>query len=705
MNKKAIIACFLAASVLAITSCKHGGNSQEKSESQSESQSGGETELKVELETGRVATQAGELRFAADSESAEGEVVHLEYDEEEEATSIYGLDAGSAKLTDGETTYLVSVGYGLYKGQGEVSVALGEDYAGIATQANLFRGSKTEAYVAGTKNPFKVDAGLRYKTFTKVDDEWDLDEKVLPFDELEAAHLYDTDNVHIEVSGTDGAVSYATINDDLTVTFKEAAVGQTLTVKAWANGQKVEQTVKVNEGYNVYNSDDFRLYFEDISIRGELNILRSFEAEVEDYQLYESHGHTYLYNTTSDDVAAIYQGSVYMRRDLSANNEPLTVNGNYMMLDASKVPQHYDGDGTQLDEATPLQWRGETAFDLVEFKKTQAGLINGRVCNPQEAIFRICGEKFGEENKQVIFNNWNIRGNSNTGSEEDPDFESTGLIDVIANSHKFTVNNCIIDFGVYGIAGYNSRSIVELNDSIIQNTWGSSITTWKCQDIKVNNSLLTNAGSAAFWLINDEKVGEQGNVVIDDDSVIDNYLTPTSAWFTAYGLTALSVFADQINAVPGYFNHTIYKDSSIKNFNFEILVQEPNEDGRNNVPYATVSLNGLQSVIDPTSYGRSDYASTNPLKAYVAGVYSANNSIVKAVGQTDDALATDIYTADGGQQNPQTVQQAYIQSLATFIMTQEAAGKLAHIQVDAAMPTPDGGVMYVGAVISVRPNA
>ena len=702
MNKKVILACFLACSALALTQCKHGGK---KSENPSDSQSqGGETELKVELETGKTASQVGQLSFAADSESDEGEVVHIQYDEEEGKTVIFGLDAGNAKLTDGKIDYLVSVNYGIYKGTGEVSVGLGKDYMNLATLAAPFRGAKDDPYVAGTKNAFKVDAGLRYKTFTEVDDEWDLDEKVLPFDELNATHLYDTDNVHIEVSGPDGAVKYATINEDLTVSFEQAAVGQTVSVKAYANGQSVTQTVKVNEGYNIYNSDDFRFYFEDISIRGELNILRSFEAEVEDYQLYESHGQTYLYDTISDAEADIYQGSVYLRKDLSTNNEPLVVNGNYMILDATEVPQHLNGNAKDLDEATPVEWRGSTPFDFNSFRSTQANKINGLVCNPQEAIFRICGEKSGEQNKQVTFNNWNIRGNSNTGSEENPTFESTGEIDVIANSHKFTINNCILDFSVYGIAGYNSRSIIEVNDSIIQNSWGSSITTWKCQDVKVNNSLLKNAGSAAVWLINNEKTGEQGHLVIDEDSVIDNYLTATSAWFTAYGMSTLGSFTDDINGIVANFNHTIYNNTTDKAFNFEVLVQEANEEGRNNVPYATVSLNGLQSVIDPTSYNRDDYVTqANPARQYVKSVFSAKNSIIKALGQSDDELAMAIATKAQGSQTPSVVQQSYVASIAEFIMGQEQAGKLAHIQVDAVIPDQLGGLHPVGAVITIKP--
>ena len=90
-------------------------------------------------------------------------------------------------------------------------------------------------------------------------------------------------------------------------------------------------------------------------------------------------------------------------------------------------------------------------------------------------------------------------------------------------------------------------------------------------------------------------------------------------------------------------------------------------------------------------------------KAYVKAIHSANNSIIKALGQSDTELGTAIYTNAQGSQDPQVVQPAYIQALATFIGTREAAGKLAHIQVDASIPN-DGTTMFVGAILTVRPN-
>ena len=565
----------------------------------------------------------------------------------------------------------------------------------------MFRGSKTDAYVAGNKNAFRVDAGLRYKTFTLEAEEWGLDEKVVEFSKLNAAHLYDADNVKIEVTGGEsGTTTYAAVNEDLTVSFTDAAVGQTLTVQVWANGQKVEQTVKVNAGYNAYDSDSFRALFENAGIHGEINILRSFKAEVKDYQLFTSHGKTYLYNTVGSDHEGEYQGSVYFRQDNAAEAEALVVNGNYMVLDASEVPQHYNGNGSELDEAVPVEWRGAEPFDLNHMKNTQSNLIQGRVCNPQEAIFRVCSQN--SDAKPLTFNNWNIRGNSNTGSEDNPTLESTGEIDIILQSMAFNANNCIFDLGVYGIACYDGKATAKVKDSIIRNTWGSSITTWRGPRVELDNSLLTGAGSAALWLINNgANENHVGNLIVDDKTVIDNYLSTSSAWFVAYGLTALSVFADSIeyavNQPATGHAHTIFKSSSDKRFNFEVLLQTES-DNDSAFPLANINLNGAQSVCDPLSYGRAGYvASATDPKAYVKGVYDNQSSIVKCIGQTDAELGASIYSllsAVGGD-----VSMAYAAALATALATQEATRGAAHIQVDAAL---QGGL---SAIIAVKPVA
>lgn len=695
MNKKTVLACLLACSALVLTQCITKKNNPSGDTSDTSSHSGEGDEVQLTLDTGKTSQQNGQLQFAADSESVEGEVVHLAYDAAESKTTIYGLDAGAAKLTDGTKTYLVSVNYGIYKGTGEVSVALGNDYLHLENLASPFRGSKTEAYVAGSKNAFKVDAGLRYKTFTEEAGAWELDEKVANFDALDAAHLYDADNVKIELSNA----NYGTVNADLTVSFSEAAVGQTVTVSAYANGQKVEQVVKVNAGYNVYDSDGFRALFENPAIHGELNILRSFEAKVENYQLFTSGGKTYLYNTVGSDKEPKYQGSVYFREDEAAEVDPLVINGNYMVLDATEVPQHYNGNVKELTDIEPVEWRGATAFDMSDMKETQAGLIQNKVCNPQEGIFRASSHNT-PDGKGLVFNNWNIRGNSNTGSEDNPALESTGENNLVLQSYNFTANNCIFDLGVYGIAVYDARATALCKDTIIQNTWGSSICTWRGHRVELQNSLLTNAGSAAVWLINDGNVeGHEGNLIVDANSVIDNYLSTSSAWFTAYGLTALGVFADSIeNAVnqpaTGHA-HSIYKSATNKVFNFEVLVQTES-DNASAYPFANVSLNGAASVIDPTAYGRAGYvsAATDP-KAYVKGIYDNQNSIVKCIGQTDTELGTSIYQTLPAVGND--VATAYAVALATALATQEAAGRTAHIQVDAAL---QGGL---SAIISVRP--
>ena len=742
MNSKKIVS-LLALSALMLSACgltkkdsesesqeSDVSESQSESQDQSDSSETGPIVSNVTFETGKKASLQGHFEFANDSASVDGAVIHVEYDDAKDSTTIYTIDAGEAKLVSENVTVNVTVNYGFISGDGVNALNLGNDYAAFKNGflQDTFRGPKDVEYAVGNQNTLKLDVGFSYNTYVLEDGEYVKDRKTINLDEAIAKKYVYTDasQFNIEIIGAEAGKEYGVVNDDLTVTLNEEAVGEELTFKVSVGGKSVEQTALVNDGVNVYNSKDLKTYFENPQFKGTINILRSFEAEYEEDQVFTYQGKTYLYDTNGSEEESLYQGSIYFRR-VPNNQTPVEINGNYMVLDGTNLPLHYDG--SALDTDLPA-----------EIQKTQAEPINGLVCNPQEGLFRtFCDDN--SANMEVMVKNFNIRGNSNTGTPENPSTSSAGLIGFVSNRTTLNVTNCILDYAVYGVASYSQNATLELRDSIISNTWGSSICTYRSHDIKIYNSLLTKAGTAAVWLLNNPKEGQQGNLLIDNDSVVDNYVDTDAAWFNAYKLDMLGVMASKIDnavndgaiAANAAFGdkeskaHTIFNNAG--RFNFVALVQadtdikEPQYAGR---PYANVNIHGASSLVSPTQYVETAYQDTSSDLFLLTAIFgSSNNSIVKALGVDDVTFATTMrlilnnavqaamgmdisgYTAgqiaqmaENNANLKDAISGAFANTLSRVLTARSSTGAKTYIGVDASIAS-----FTVGAVIEVKPVA
>ena len=721
MNKSRI-GCMGLLAVVALAGCRLTGASSDPQVTVNPSggtDTAGPVSTQVEVKTGETKSIDGNYQLAEGAR--DGEIVHLEH--EDGKTVIYGIAHGNVTLKSGETTCGVKVLYNVRA----ASLSYGTDYHAFMenTLQAGFRGAKDVAYQVGAANPFHFDIGFQSYTYVydEEDQEWvkDAVEGGVKLDEASTEFLSPDDEFKFSIKDHN-INELAEVNADFTLSFKEAAIGQDLELVVSHGETTLSQNVHVNAGYNVYTHEQLKEYFEDGSIVGDLNIQRRIVAHEGDENVFDDprtpEVERYLYNTNDSEREKDIQGSLYFRyvADYQGLIEDelneLTINANYMVIDAMNAARHYSG----TDEID--------SFITEDWAHHQASPINGLVCNPQESVFRFYGHKVEREGEPTVYpilnvKNMNLRGNSNTGTAENPELNSDGLIGLMNNSSTMNVENCILDYSVYGAAAYNHEATLVVEDTIISNTWGSSITTYRSNSVTLRNSFLTKAGSAAVWLLNADGERRRNVFSMDEATVIDNYLTATSPWFQAYQLSTIDAFVGQIEnylnaqtkavisgvsavdpSVAQLKGHTILADDG-RSFNFCVLVQADNDPATAGMsPYSEATVGDLADTVRPLGYGEDTYPN-----ALVKAVFQgAGNKIVKSFGQTDAVL-----NGAMGQMVPQfmsagisqadAVNYAYLLGVSQHMTTRDAQGKKNYAQVDADLGGFVGGV---GAIIEAK---
>ena len=247
-------------------------------------------------------------------------------------------------------------------------------------------------------------------------------------------------------------------------------------------------------------------------------------------------------------------------------------------------------------------------------------------------------------------------------------------------------------------------------------------------------------------MLNNPREGQQGNLLIDTDSVVDNYIFPDSSWFVAWNLTMIAAFAstidNSVNAGAAQANqalgdsaskpHTIFDNQKI---NFVVLVQADSDvidsehDEANYRPYANVNVFGSSSLIDSKCYTDAAYldgSGESNLKLLSTIFGANNNSIIKPAGYTDEMFANTMrqvlngVLAANGLSNAanMTVDQilavaqieaykdainsallaSFANALSRLLTAKTAAGQKAFIDVDASIAG-----FTIGALLEVKP--
>lgn len=658
----------------------------------------------------------------------------------EESALVYPLKGGKVVLTSNADTWNLNIEYDVFNFDN------GADYKNSTSEEfrKEFRGSKEEKYTVGNKNAVELDLVFGYNTWVK-DENDELVQDILEaplMDTIKNSSIdlltYSFSSTNVEVTN-ENLAEYVTVNDDSTLSFTEAANNKEFTIEVTCGGNSVTQNVLVNDGYNAYDTLSFKTLFEDDTV-GNINVLRSFDAVLQDDQYYYNEMLEKLvpYNTTADNNARTWQGSLYYRRIKLEGYTPLVVNGNYMLIDGNKLPKHVpfnnlDKNGAVV-EYSDLDKNNDVGT-ATKFYDTQAGAlatdknqitvdtIDSLPVNVQEGVFRVYNEDVPTtEGPSVILKNLEVRGNSQGIDEENQSnmYENSGgFIGFINKGTNVLLENTNFTYFTYGVqVDFDKdvrRSILTVKDSTVSDSWGPSIVSWRAYELNVQNSLLTRSGGPAIQCINDyvpetvedtEGVARSITVNVDSSSVIDNYTTATAGWFNAHKINGIAQFVGMIDALVGYEipdypqaeKYTIINNNK---YNFVALVQPTNETDSyaTNDAHAALTLGEQSGVINPYRYK----ATPEVL---------AGGGMIRALGQDiDTTLYMDRLEAQGKYNfyyqyllsvgTPDATAQTQASQLALAYYVQTYLDNLdvdaKYIEVSAAFP----GFGYIGAVLEV----
>lgn len=610
---------------------------------------------------------------------------------------IYAMHPGVVLLSNGSEKFELTISYA-----SNSVLEDGNDYKQVSEgiRQESFRGQPAP-YTIGVKNAFFIDMDVGYLS-------WKYDEKTSKYEKelvnvsiSEASkHLIGDQEIRFDIKVTNetDVSKFVTVNnEDGTLQFSESAIGKEISVSVSASFAMNSVTQKysaINDGYNAYDNDGFKVLFQDRNIE-KINVLRSFEAKLDDSQYYFNTRYQKLVPFNSIDAIheINYQGSIYFRYGGSNYGDllPLEINGNYMQIDGSKLPEH----------VAFIKSEEGTYPDMPGFTDTQAGAIGTTetqkepVVNPHAGIFRVrdFDEREGQETKLVL-KNLSVLGASVGDDVDNPILHAGGFVGAFLDGIVAEFNNCNMQYLVYGAQINYLHGELHVKDSKIQDTWGPSLTSWMAKSMTIENSLLTKAGGPMLWAINcyGREAGANGSTVIDcrvdNRSELTNYMTTNSSWFKAYNMD-ITMQAQAIEATMNKAGYSIYK-AGTNQLNFVGLVQH-GTDYSTYPAGANFTIGGQTTFVNPSQFTdtNSQYTQFNP---YGAGIFKAQNSLLLAFGQVIDQ--TIVNSADTN-----VVLTNYLKQLATKLGTYRAQGEAhLYLEVDALI-----GSELLAAVVEVTP--
>lgn len=295
-------------------------------------------------------------------------------------------------------------------------------------------------------------------------------------------------------------------------------------------------TFTVNSGVNVYDNLTLKTAYEDTGVTL-INVLRDINVELFEDNYATSGGNSYIINDFSN--------CVYLRQGTSN----LTIEGNYFNINGTSLgyfDNDYDGKGWNTDDVACIK-------------------------NVQTAIFGFEGVD-GSLNKipeaALTINDMLLTGNNTRTAEfSDSTYNGKPIYKMSAsfigikvenagtlNLNNTTIRNTLI--ALFGASRYSTPadSYVTPADSYvtsvqmdvagtyIDNSWANSIYVWGCGNVSLADSkLLTSSGAAVHFDDHYDPNYEGINtLVLDNNTVIENYVIGTEAWFVAYGMADLA---------------------------------------------------------------------------------------------------------------------------------------------------------------------
>lgn len=352
---------------------------------------------------------------------------------------------------------------------------------------------------------------------------------------------------HFTDATTGEALKTITVSED-GIKFPTTLEGKTVTISIAplyapsTDDKTLLFTVLVNDGMNVYTDADMKSAFANLLL-STINLCASFSATLAANQ-YNADGSI---KNCYDPVAYTDAANVYTRATNSVSDNTLQVNGNYHVIDGSKLPHAV---GNDIEGQAP--WDEQISGQKYKTAAMQVAIFEVWLKNTT-------ANADGTYGNIVSFNNMAVYGNfetvnSNLGSLTEDEIKAI-MEKTTANSGSYIAYKaCFATLKLDNvIAAYCNDSHVNAYQAIsdfnyvnFYANWGSGIYSWAPGRISIKNSVIKNCGSAALYFddADAEMSGSHDPVLeLDDATVIDNYVSGSESWFVAYSMGTIATSA------------------------------------------------------------------------------------------------------------------------------------------------------------------
>lgn len=414
----------------------------------------------------------------------------------------------------------------------------------ISEDNELFLSSEVTPYLVGSKNNFHFDLRILDSKGVRVNQE----NTALTY------QFYRWNGSSYQLLTTD-LQDYLSISSDYQIDFKPLAEGERFKVKidplyeaTLVQSPTLEFVFEVNDGYNVFTDAELKTLFADFNVQ-KINIHASIFATLAPEQINEDgtpvngYAEPHRVGATNGKIYA----NPYIRMSNSVDNDNLVINGNYFTINGSNLPHMTvtsDPDGGFTDTGF------DVSFDVVS---VQVAMFYYNVFLNSSI-----------NNNQIAFNNLTLVGNTSTPyinysqsaeeillAEQLMSRNSGGYVGITirnGNAHIYNTNIGLMTIGLttnaYGLTSNDDLVGVYVEYCTFYNEWANSIFGWESSLIDIKNSDLGLSGGAAIH-VEDNRPGSGGaedpRVVLDDATVINNWVSGQEAWFKAYGMTGAAL--------------------------------------------------------------------------------------------------------------------------------------------------------------------
>lgn len=452
----------------------------------------------------------------------------------------------------------------VYFAEGESRTIYKSTIAEMAQGGTEFINKEAAPYYVGTSNEFYFDLSLESTQTDKV---------IYPTtDIVDYKFEVMTDGDYYEKA----LEEVAEVKDGYKFLFKKELIGKlvrvTITAKygqdaiegGYHDFKPVTMEFQLNDGYNVFTHKELQKWFGSLYVHT-INIHRNITTYFEENQLnpdgtpknIEPYAMTkYIEYDEEGTLIANNTASSYVRVSYNTADDRLTVNGNYFTVD-----------GSQLIVITPDD---DNLYPDQPGSLTIAGVASD-VCNSQSSMFfaevhsstldsyldsfsiedapLLTDETLNEHDSSlIIYNNLTVIGNTEVPRGDMTQEEiyeavikkSGSYAGLRADSVDMNVNNCVIKFTCIGVFAKGCGTDVSVNQTYVTESWANNI-YGNNFNLTLTESYLYAAGGSGIWL-EDTNYREGSvfdpNIVVDEASVVENFVSGTEAWFSTNGMSA-----------------------------------------------------------------------------------------------------------------------------------------------------------------------